>query len=77
MFLVLFSTLNTCLVNELNGYLDLYYASWISMFAVLGSILGMWATDKVVEATGKPSIIVWVLAFVFLISTISTPIFGY
>ena len=36
----------------------------------------MLATDKVVKMTGKPSIMVWVLVFVFIISTISTPIFG-
>lgn len=76
MFLVLFSTINTCLINFLNGYLDVYYAMWISAFSLLGSVLGMWATDKVVKMTGKPSIMVWVLVFVFILSTISTPIFG-
>lgn len=76
MFLVLFSTVNTCLINYLNGYLDIYYALWISSFSLLGSVLGMALTDKMVKATGKPSIMVWVLVFVFIISTISTPIFG-
>ena len=76
MFLVLFSTVNTCLINWLNGFLDVEYACWISTFSLLGSILGMAATDKVVKMTGKPSIMVWVLVFVFIISTISTPIFG-
>ena len=76
MFLVLFSTINTCLINFVNGYLDLPYALWISSFSLLGSILGMIATDKVVKMTGKPSVMVWVLVFVFVISTISTPIFG-
>jgi len=76
MFLVLFSTVNTCLLNFLNGFLDVYYAMWISSFALLGSIAGMLATDKIVQMTGKPSIMVWVLVVVFIISTISTPIFG-
>ena len=76
MFLVLFATINSCLLNFLNGYLDIYYACWISSFSLLGSIFGMWATDRVVRMTGKPSIMVWVLVFVFIISTISTPIFG-
>ena len=76
MFLVLYGTVNTCLMNFLNGYLDITYACWISTFSLLGSILGMIATDKVVKMTGKPSIMVWVLVFVFVISTISTPIFG-
>ena len=76
MFLVLFSTVNTCLINYLNGYLDLWYACWISSFSLAGSVLGMLATDKVVAMTGKASIMVWILVFVFVISTISTPIFG-
>lgn len=76
MFLVLFSTVNTCLLNWLNGFLDVPYACWISTFSLLGSILGMLATDKVVAMTGKASIMVWVLFFVFVISTISTPVFG-
>ena len=76
MFLVLFATINTCLINFLNGYLDITYACWISTFSLAGSILGMWATDRVVRLTGKPSIMVWVLVFVFILSTISTPVFG-
>ena len=76
MFLVLYSTVNTCLINYLNDFLDLKYACWISTFSLFGSVVGMMATDKVVKMTGKPSIMVWVLVFVFIISTISTPIFG-
>ena len=76
MFLVLYSTINSCLINFLNDFLDVKYACWISTFSLLGSVLGMMATDKVVKITGKPSVMVWVLVFVFLISTISTPIFG-
>ena len=76
MYLVLFSTINTCLVNYLNGYLNIPYACWIASWSLAGSILGMAATDKVVQATGRPSIIVWVLVFVFAISTIATPVFG-
>ena len=76
MYLVLFSTINTCLVNYLNGYLHVPYACWIASWSLAGAILGMALTDKVVQMTGKPSIIVWVLVFVFLISTIATPVFG-
>ena len=76
MFLVLVSTINTCLINYLNGFLNFYYACWISAFSLIGSIIGMMATDRVVKMTGKPSIMVWVLVFVFVISTITTPIFG-
>ena len=76
MFLVLVSTINTCLINYLNGFLQFYYALWISLFSLIGSVLGMMATDRLVRMTGKPSIMVWILVAVFVISTISTPIFG-
>ena len=76
MFLVLYSTINSCLINYLNDFLDLKYACWISTFSLLGSIIGMMATDKVVKMTGRASIMVWVLVLVFVLSTISTPIFG-
>ena len=76
MFLVLYSTVNSCLINYLNDFLDLKYACWISTFSLGGSILGMMATDKVVKMTGRASIMVWVLVLVFILSTVSTPIFG-
>lgn len=74
--LVCFSTLNTCLINWLNGFLNVDYALWVTAFSLGGSLLGMMATDKVVKATGKPSIIVFVLCLVFIISTLATPLFG-
>ena len=76
MFLVLFSTVNTCLVNYLNGFLHVYYGCWIALWSLFGSLLGMCVTDRVVKMTGKPSILVWVLVFVFFLSTLATPIFG-
>ena len=48
MYLVLFSTINTCLVNYLNGYLNIPYAVWIASWSLVGSIAGMALTDKVV-----------------------------
>lgn len=76
MFLVLFSTVNTCLVNYLNGFLHVNYACWISFWSVLGAFLGMKMSDRVVQMTGKPSILVWILLFVFVLSAIATPVFG-
>lgn len=76
MFLVLFSTINTCLVNYLNGFLNLNYGVWISFWSLGGALMGMSVTDRVVQMTGKPSILVWVLVVVFVLSTVTTPIFG-
>lgn len=48
MYLVLFSTINTCLVNYLNGYLNISYAIWIASWSLFGSLAGMSLTDRVV-----------------------------
>jgi uncharacterized membrane protein YfcA len=48
MYLVLFSTVNTCLVNYLNGFLHLNYGVWISFWSVLGAFFGMQVTDRVI-----------------------------
>ena len=77
MLLVLLSTINTALLNWLNGLLNLDYALWISSFSLAGSLLGLIATDAVVRMTGKASIIVWLLVAVFILSTVSTPVFAY
>ena len=77
MFLVLFSTVNSVLIDWINGFLDIKYALWISSYSLIGSIVGMMLTDKVVAMTGKPSVMVLVLVVVFVLSTISTPTFAY
>lgn len=76
MFLVLFSTINTCLLNYLNGFLNVNFALWVGTWSLAGAIIGMAVTDRVVAMTGRPSIVVWVLVFVFCVSTVATPIFG-
>ena len=48
MYLVLFSTVNTCLLNYLNGFLNPSYAVWIGLWSLLGSFIGMRLTDRIV-----------------------------
>ena len=48
MFLVLFSTVNTCLVNYLNGFLNLNYGAWISLWSLFGALIGMQVTDRLI-----------------------------
>ena len=45
MYLVLFSTVNTCLVNYLNGFLNMRYGLWIAFWSLIGSFVGMRVTD--------------------------------
>ena len=77
MYLVLFSTLNSCVVNSVNNLLDYEYGGWLGLWSVIGSCVGMIAAEKFVKRTGRPSIFVWVLFFVFALSVVVTPIFAY
>ena len=53
MFLVMISTVNSVLIDYLNGYLLIDWGCWIAMFAFFGSLAGMFATDAAVRATGR------------------------
>ena len=76
MFLVMISTINSVLIDYMNGYMLIYYCMWIAMFAAIGSLIGMIATDAVVRATGRPSVFVWLLFVIFIFTTIALPISG-
>ena len=77
MYLVLFSTINSSFVNFLNGMINLPYGVWLGSMSMIGSILGLIFVDWYIKRSGRQSIFVWVLVFVFLLSVIATPLFGY
>jgi uncharacterized membrane protein YfcA len=77
MYLVLFGTINSCVINFVHGSLDLYYAMWLGLWSVLGAGFGLILTEMGVKKTGRPSIFVWLLFLVFLLSVVITPIFSY
>ena len=76
MYLVLFSSLNSVIVNYLYGSIDIPYGLWISFWSMIGTIIGLYCADLYVKKSGKQSIFVWILVVVFIISAIVAPIFG-
>ena len=76
LYLVTFSKIAACLVYFLNEELDIPYSFWISFWACVGVILGIIMTNSYMKKTGRQSIIVWCLVFIFVISVIAIPIFG-
>lgn len=77
MYLVLFGTINSCVINYVNSKLDLYYALWLGLWSVVGALIGLFLTEMGVRKYGRPSIFVWLLFAVFLLSVVITPIFAY
>ena len=76
MYLVLYSTINSCVVNYLNGNLNFEYGLWISFWSSIGSLGGLFFADWYVKKSGNQSVFIWVLVVVFVLSVIMTPIFG-
>ena len=52
------------------------YGLWIGFWSCIGMILGLCGTQVYMKRTGRQSIIVWTLVFVFILSVIAIPIFG-
>jgi hypothetical protein len=77
MYLVLFGTINSCVINFVNGTLDFYYGLWLGLWSVFGAGVGLFLTEMGVKKYGRPSIFVWLLFSVFLLSIVITPIFSY
>ncbi len=77
MYLVLFSSLNACVVNGVAGILDFRYGLFIGMFCAIGSLLGLIVADYFVKKSGRQSIFVWILFFVFLLAASITPLVAY
>jgi len=77
MYLVMFSCINSCIVNFIAGILDVRYGAFIGTWVVFGSLFGNWAADSYAKKKGKQSVFVWLLFIVFTIAAGLTPYVGY
>lgn len=77
MYLVIFSCLNSCVVNFVSEILDLKYGLFVGLWCVVGSLLGLFLADHFVKKSGKLSIFVFILSLVFFISAGVTPYVAY
>ncbi len=77
MYLVMFSCINACVVNGIQGILSFRYGFFVGMWCVGGSLLGLVLADSYVKKSGKQSIFVWLLCFVFIICAATTPVVAY
>lgn len=77
MYLVMFSCVNACVVNGIQGILSFRYGFFVGMWCVGGSLLGLGLADSYVKKSGKQSIFVWLLCLVFIICAVATPVVAY
>lgn len=74
--LVLASTMVSSLIYWLNGQLNIQIGIWIAAWAVVGVYIGLRMLQDYIRRTGKHSIAVWVLVWMFIISVLAVPLFG-
>ena len=77
MYLVMFSCINACVVNGIQGILSYRYGLFIGMWCVVGSLTGLILADNYVKKSGKQSVFVWLLVLVFVICAVVTPVVAY
>lgn len=76
MYLVLFSSINSVVVNYLHDNLVVEYGVWISFWSCIGALLGLSFADWYVKKSGRQSVFVWVLVVAFMMSVVMVPCFG-
>ena len=76
MYMIIFSTGATTIIYLLNGVLDYQYGLWVGAFCIMGTFLGMWMLNKFLKKLNRQSPLVFLLSFMFVISTIAVPVFG-
>lgn len=76
LYLVTFSKVATTMVYIINGQLNLPLGLWVSFCSTIGSVLSMLLAQKIMAATGRQSLIVWILVFIFVLSIGIIPVFG-
>ena len=76
LYLVFFSTSVSSLVYSINAELQTRLGLWIAIWAVAGTIIGLRVMMNYIKRTGKHSIVVWILVYMFVVSVVAVPLFG-
>lgn len=77
MYLVMFTTFNVCVINMINQTLNWRYGLFLGGCNVVGSVIGLFFSDRYVQKTGRQSFFIFVLAIIFILSVIVTPFVAY
>ena len=77
LYLVTYSKIATSLVYFLNGEMNVFFALWIGLWAVIGGVLGAACTWLYMKISGRQSIIIWMLVAMFIIEIIVIPLVGW
>ena len=73
LYLITFSKVASTLVYFMNGQLDVQYGFWSSMIAIIGSCIAVPLSSWYIKRSGRQSIIVWTLVFIFVVAITILP----
>lgn len=75
-FLVLFTSSSTSSQFIVMGAMDLKEAVWFTIFSSVGSLIGNIVIYRLIQKYKKPSLLVWILFFLFVSSLLILPTLG-
>ena len=76
MYIVVFSSFSSALVDFLAGNLDFRFAIWIGFWCAAGTYIGLRIADSYMKGSGKNSFTIWIMMGIFILSGLINPIFG-
>lgn len=74
MYLAIYTTLANTVLFIIANQLVVSWAIYAGVLSILGAVMGLYGVKKIMQRTGKDSILVFVLAFVILGSVLVIPI---
>ena len=71
LYMAMFATLSSAILFMFNGYIIYQFAFWLAAFTIAGTIAGLTIVGNMIKKSGKTGILIWLLAFVILVSCVS------
>jgi hypothetical protein len=71
MYMAMFATLSSSILFMFAGTTIYPFAFWLSAYSIIGTAAGITIIGTAIKKTGKTSLLVWLLAFVILISFVA------
>lgn len=73
---VLFTSLSTTTQYIIVGAFDIYFAIYIVIASGIGAVIGNLVLKSILRKYNKPSLLIWILATLLIVSGIVLPIVG-
>jgi len=75
MFLVMYLALSNVIQFAIGGNLLIYHGLWLCIFVVIGTVIGQNVLKKMIQKTGRSSVIIWALFGIILLAMVSSGVF--